>query len=270
MNSKRAEQALRTRVAPRGASATTAAPCLRLLSYNIQAGLATRGYRDYVTGAWRYVLPTHERSANLRHIARTMRDYDFVAIQEADAGSLRTQQRNLVEWLARVADFPHHGFAVTRDMGPLAQICLGFLSRVPVERYSHYPLPGPIPGRGALEVDIQPEGLGTLTVVVTQMALGGGARALQLRYLATRLRGRRAVVVGDFNERRDGLQHNRALRSAGLTPLPQPPATYPSWRPRLSLDQVLVMPGLQVVSAHAVPVALSDHLPLAVEVTAAP
>lgn len=238
------------------------APQFRLLSFNIQGGLATRHYRQYVTGAWRYVLPTRERQGNLERMAELMHDYDFVAIQEADAGSVRTQRRNLVAWLAAAAGFPHHGYAVTRDMGPLAQICLGFLSRVPVEHFGRYSLPGPIPGRGVLEVDVVPPALGATTVVITHMALGGAVRSRQLAHLAERLRGRRAVVIGDFNERRDGLQRNGALRVAGLRAMANPPATYPSWRPRLSLDQVLVMPGLEVVSARAVPVFLSDHLPL--------
>ncbi|TAM10766.1 MAG: hypothetical protein EPN72_09925 [Nevskiaceae bacterium] len=241
--------------------ATAAHPAFRLLSFNIQAGLATHRYRDYVTGAWRYVLPTRERADNVESLATLMRDYDFVALQEADAGSVRTRRRNLVEWLAAEADFPYYGFAVTRDMGPLARVCLGFLSRVPVARFSHQALPG-VRGRGMLEVDIEPESLGATTVVVTHMALGDGTRTRQLSYLATHLRGRRAVVVGDFNERHEGLQHNAALSFAGLRPLADPPLTFPSWNPRQSLDQVLVMPGLEVVDARAVPLALSDHLPL--------
>lgn len=245
-------------------------PEFRLLSFNIQGGLATRGYRQYLTGAWRYLLPTREREVNLHRMAAFMRDYDFVAIQEADAGSLRTQRRNLVQWLAQAAEFPHHGFAVTRAMGPLAQICLGFLSRAPVLDYRETPLPGTIPGRGLLEVDVMAPGLGPVTVAVTQMALGGGSRARQLAFLASRLSGRQAVVIGDFNERHGGLQHNVELQRAGLRPLRHPPATYPSWRPRLSLDQVLVMPGLEIADARALPVRLSDHLPLEARLVLAP
>lgn len=240
-----------------------------LLSFNIQGGLATHHYRQYVTRAWRYVLPTRERSANLARMAALMREHDFVAIQEADAGSLRTGQRNLVEWLAEAAGFPYHGYAVTRPMGSLAQICLGYLSRIPIDNVHRHNLPGAIPGRALLEVTLSPPSLGTTTIIITHMALGNKSRARQLASLVTHLGDRQAIVIGDFNERHQGLQNHPALLNAGLRPCPNPPLTYPSWHPRQSLDQVLVMPGLKIVQARALPVALSDHLPLEVQLARA-
>lgn len=270
MSSKRAEVSTTTTQREPVSSAVAQVQPFKLLSFNIQGGVATHHYRQYVTRAWRYVLPTRERSANLARMAAVMREYDFVAIQEADAGSLRTGRHNLIELLAQAGGFPHHGFAVTRGLGSLAQVCLGFLSRTPVESYRLRALPGAIPGRGLLEVDLQPAVLGPTTIVITHMALGHKSRARQLSALAMHLGSRRAIVVGDFNERNGGLQNNLALRNVGLTPLPHPPATYPSWQPRQSLDQVLVTSGLEVIEARALPVALSDHLPLAIQLVRVP
>ena len=42
---------------------------LRLLSYNIQAGVDIRRYRQYVTQSWKHVLPHRERLENLNRIA---------------------------------------------------------------------------------------------------------------------------------------------------------------------------------------------------------
>lgn len=245
-----------------------AAP-FRLLSFNIQAGLHTRDYRHYVTGAWRYLLPVRDRRETLSAMAALMRGQDFVAIQEADAGSLRTGQLNLIEYLAAEAGYPYHDLIVTRNLAPFARICIGYLSRFPVQRVVGHALPGRVPGRGALEVELSPPGLGETTVIITHLALGAGTRKRQFGYLARQLRGRQAVVIGDFNQPFGRLDRHAVLRAAGLRALPSPPATFPSWRPRLSLDQVLVMPGLEVVSARALPVCLSDHLPLAVELVRA-
>jgi endonuclease/exonuclease/phosphatase family metal-dependent hydrolase len=42
--------------------------------------------------------------------------------------------------------------------------------------------------------------------------------------------------------------------------------TFPSWRPARNLDHILVSPALRIVDAEVVAYALSDHLPLSMEV----
>ena len=244
---------------------STSTPPFRLLSFNIQAGLHTQHYGHYVTGAWRHAMPARGRRENLLQMAKLMRGYDFVAIQEADAGSLRTNRVNLIEFLAEHAGFDHYGLTVTRDLAPFARICLGYLSRSAPQRVITHALPGRIPGRGALEVDLETSQIGALTVLVTHLALGRQSRARQLGYLSTLMRGQDGVLVGDLNGSPESLHRLPSLHAAGLRPITLAPATYPSWQPRHSLDQVLLTPRLQVVSAEALPVALSDHLPLSVE-----
>lgn len=236
----------------------------RLLSFNIQAGLHTQDYGHYVIGAWRHALPTRRRRSNLLAMAELMRGYDFVAIQEADAGSIRTDRVNLIEFLAEHAGFTHCGLTVTRDLAPFARICLGYLSRTQPKRVITHALPGRLPGRGALEVRVDTS-LGVLTLLVTHLALGRESRSRQLTYLSSALHGREGVLVGDLNASAESLRYMPSLRAAGLRSIPHAPVTFPSWRPRRSLDQVLLTPGLQAVSARALPVELSDHLPLAVE-----
>lgn len=244
-----------------------AAPPFRLLTFNIQAGLQTERYRHYLTGAWRHALPASGRRANLLAMAELMRGYDFVAIQEADAGSIRTEYVNLIEFLAEHAGFAHSGFTVTRDLGPLAQVSLGFLAQQAPAKVTTHALPGRIRGRGALEVDLDVSGLGSLTVLVTHLALGTLSRRRQLDYLCTLLRGRRGILVGDLNGSPDSLRYLASLKNAGLSPIEAAPSTYPSWRPRRSLDQILLTPDLKLLSARALPVTLSDHRPLAVELS---
>ena len=63
---------------------------LRLLSYNIQAGTATRRYHHYVTHSYRNLLPSMVRATTMENIGRLVGDYDIVGLQETDAGSLRS------------------------------------------------------------------------------------------------------------------------------------------------------------------------------------
>jgi len=76
---------------------------LRLLSYNIQAGIDTSQFRDYFTKGWRHVLPSRHRIHNLDRIAQVLRGYDLVGLQEVDAGSLRSGFLDMTEYLAQRA-----------------------------------------------------------------------------------------------------------------------------------------------------------------------
>src|SRR5689334_19856768 len=93
---------------------------LSLLSYNIHVGVRPAHYGHYLTRAWRHVLPGAGMRDTLDRIAETMQGHDFVAVQEADAGSLRTRFVNQLEYLAKRAGFSHMGLTVTRDLRPVA------------------------------------------------------------------------------------------------------------------------------------------------------
>jgi len=70
---------------------------LRLLSYNIQAGIASTRAHHYVTQGWKNVLPHTRSFENLDRIAHVVSDYDVVALQEADAGSMRSYFINQID-----------------------------------------------------------------------------------------------------------------------------------------------------------------------------
>ncbi|MGD8571922.1 MAG: hypothetical protein PVH98_05635, partial [Gammaproteobacteria bacterium] len=73
---------------------------IRLLSYNIQVGIGSVSYRHYVTTAWKHVLPHAQIYDNLQKIARAISGFDIVALQEMDAGSIRSSFINQAEFLA--------------------------------------------------------------------------------------------------------------------------------------------------------------------------
>jgi endonuclease/exonuclease/phosphatase family metal-dependent hydrolase len=240
---------------------------LKLLSYNIHVGVRPEHYGHYLTRAWRHALPGEGMHATLDAMAELMRDYDFVAVQEADAGSLRTRFVNQMEYLARRAGFSHYGHVVTRDLRPVARHAMGYLSRLAPQREHGHVLPARIPGRRALSVHLGPEA-GGLNLLIAHLSLGRKDRQKQLDYLARLVsHASPTVLLGDLNCGPDALREHGGLGRSGLWVPHSTPATFPSWAPRRSLDHILATPQLEVHRVEALPHRLSDHLPVLAEVS---
>lgn len=243
---------------------------VKLLSFNIQAGASTRGYRDYVTRSWTQVLPHREKRGNLDRIAAAASEFDIVGLQEADPGSLRSSFMNQTHYLAEQSGMPFWSHQPNRRVGRLAGSANGLLSRFePVEVHDH-PLPGRIPGRGALWVRFGEE-LGGLVVVISHLSLGIQARISQVAFLTELLAGTpRVVLMGDFNCLPDARELQPLYARTRLSPGAQPIATFPSWRPRRAIDHILVSDGLVVTQRWRLNEPLSDHLGVAAEVRLPP
>ena len=244
---------------------------LRLLSFNIQVGIRTERYSHYLTRGWRHVFPDVERQRNLDRIARVAHHFDLVALQEADAGSLRSGFVNQVEYLAHRAGFKYWYAQRNRDLGMLAQHANGLLARTRPEAIEDHKLPGFIPGRGAILLKYgaleDP-----LVIVMLHLSLGGGARDRQLAYVRDLIAPyRRVVLMGDLNSHLDDLLNNTPLSETGLISAKPSEhsghgATYPSWRPAVELDHVLVSPCIEVRHFRVLDSCVSDHRPVAVEI----
>ncbi|KAF1070096.1 MAG: hypothetical protein GAK45_00916 [Pseudomonas citronellolis] len=237
---------------------------LRLLSFNIQVGISTGSYRHYLTRGWQHLLPTAGRANNLQRIGSLLADYDVVALQEADGGSLRSGFVNQVEHLAQLGDFPYWYQQLNRNLGRFAQHSNGLLSRVQPSLLEDHPLPGPR-GRGAILMRFG-DGDNSLAVVMMHLALGSRTRALQLGYIRELLQGyRHHVLMGDMNTHANDLLQSSPLRDLGLI-APQVEATFPSWRPQRCLDHILLSSELALERVSVLPQPISDHLPVAVEI----
>ncbi len=237
---------------------------LRFLTFNIQVGIKTTGYGQYFTKGWKHVLPHGDRIHNLRCIADLVADYDVVALQEIDGGSIRSGFINQVEYLADRAQFPYWYTQLNRDLGPFAQHGNGLLSRIaPLEMEDHK-LPGAIPGRGAIVVRL-PWGGEHVLLVLLHLSLGDRSRQRQLEYVRGLIENEECVVVmGDMNSHLSELLFNSPLADTNLMPAEQVDPTYPAWRPSLAIDHVLVSPGLNIRDYEVLDCRLSDHRPIAV------
>ncbi len=249
---------------------------VRFLTFNIQSGISTTRYSQYVTRYWKHVLPHEARAKNLQRIGDLVHDYDVVALQEIDGGSLRSGFINQVEYLAQRAAFPYWYTQCNRDLGPFAQMGNGVLSRIAPKALEDHKLPGAIPGRGALVMRIPFPGTDAgpdeeLLVVVLHLSLGGRSQAQQLEYVGELIDGEKNVVVlGDLNTPLSALLNTSPLAGCGLSTSPSACPTYPSWKPSQIIDHALVSKALMLEEYEVLDCGLSDHRPLAVTVARCP
>lgn len=243
---------------------------LRVLTYNIQVGIDTRHYRQYLTRGWRHMLPFPGRQENLDQVAAVLRDHDIVALQEIDAGSYRGAFLNQAQYLADLAGFPNWHLQVNRNYGALARHGIAVLSRLPPTGIRECRLPGFLPGRGALLLSFGSDRR-PLHVLAVHLSLGQRSRLRQLRYLSRlAMHCKDLILLGDMNCAAWQLERNSGLIHAGLRVADTEGHSYPSWRPRRNLDHVLVSPGLKVHRARVLDHPMSDHLPVAVELDLPP
>lgn len=237
---------------------------LRLLSFNIQVGISTERYHHYLTRGWQHLLPHQGRAGNLQRIGDLLGDYDIVALQEADGGSVRSGFVNQIEHLARLGTFPYWYQQLNRNLGRFGQHSNGLLSRLRPTLLEDHPLPGPA-GRGAILLRIG-EGEDAIAVVMMHLALGPRTRTRQLAYIRELIGGyRHQILMGDMNTHAADLLEHSPLRDLGLL-APQIEATFPSWRPQRCLDHILLSPGLELERFQVLAQPISDHLPVAVEI----
>lgn len=239
---------------------------LKLLSFNIQVGIKTQAYHHYLTRSWQHLLPHQQRGETLEHIGKLMREYDLVALQECDGGSMRSGYINQVEYLADVGQFPFWYQQLNRNLGKLAQHSNGVLSRIQPERVQDHSLPGLIPGRGAIVVQLG-EGEHSLLIVVLHLSLSAKAQDRQLRYVRDLVEHHPYVVLmGDMNNPLEHLLARPAMQGLDLVYAEEALHTYPSWKPRRALDHILITPGLELRKVEVLDWTISDHRPIAMEI----
>ncbi len=238
---------------------------MRILTYNIQGGIYTQRYREYITNSWKQILPHKERLHNLNRIATMLSGYDLVGLQEVDSGSLRTGFVDQTEYLAHRAGFPWWYKQINRNMGLIAQHSNGVLGKTRPVAVTEHRLPG-LPGRGALLLEFGEE-KGNLAICIVHLALGRRSRAMQLDYIRELVSDySRLVVMGDMNCGTETLEVRRLMKAAHLQEPVSEMKTFPSWRPQRKIDHILVSEDLSVRDAHVLNYPLSDHLPVSLEI----
>lgn len=238
---------------------------LRLLSYNIQAGVASTRAHHYVTQGWKHVFPHPRSFENLDRIAHLVSDHDVVALQEVDAGSMRSYFINQVEYLARRGRFPFWYHQTNRDLGKFAQHSNGMLSRIQPQEVVEHKLPGLIPGRGLIMARYG-DGEHPLVVLLAHLALSKRARMQQLAFIGEIVNDyQHVVLMGDLNCQPQSEEMDALLENTHLCEPLEVLHTFPSWRPYRNIDHILVTPSLKISNVQVLNQIVSDHLPISLE-----
>lgn len=243
---------------------------LKLLSYNVQIGIPTKRYRQYITKSWKHILPFSERQDNLDRIADFVSDFDIVGLLELDAGSIRTEFMHQPSYIAQRAQLPYVYTQTNRNIGVLAKHSFAILSRYPASKVIEHTLPSRIPGRGALEVHFGDQ-KDPLVVVLSHLSLSRRTRGKQMDYLSEIVKEHRhAVVMGDFNAHVDSAEFQPFFSSTDFGKPENTQLTFPSWKPRRSFDHILTSAELQQNQPEVFGVDFSDHLPVGMDINIPP
>ncbi len=247
-------------------------PLLRLLSLNVAHARREASHQA--------LLDPPALRHNLATIASVLKreSADVVALQEADGPSAWSGDFDHVETLAELSGYGHtfRGEHNPFSFGGI-ELSSGtaLLSRLPLqEPRSHAFQQNWRDTKGFVAATVAPPAHlgGTLDVVSIHLDfLLERVRRRQVEQLVESFRDRERplVVMGDFNcewsERRRSLALLR--RELRLRPVAGTAhATFPSWRPLVRLDWILVSEELAFSSYRTLPDRLSDHLGVVAEI----
>lgn len=235
---------------------------LRIAVCNVQSGIGTtRGYWQYLTTGWKYLLPHGSRP--LKKAAAFLRtdDIDIATFCEVEGGSRRSRGVDQVGLVSAETPLVHRAFFPTLVIGSRVNQGNGLCSRFPVRPVRNHPLPGAGEPRFLSEAEIQ-IGDVAIRLFITHLSLERKLRSPQIEHLAEKLRQRRrpTILAGDFNISADAeldLLSEGGLQQAASAP------TFPSWKPSKRLDHLFVSEHFTLHSPETFDRFLfADHLPL--------
>ena len=172
---------------------------MRILSYNIQAAIASTSYLSYALRLHRQVLPSPAKRQVLADIARFISDFDVVCLQEIDFGGLRNGFHSQAQQLLAQTPFSHSVWQVNRVVGKLSRHGNLILSKTPMREVVNEPLPSKIKGRGMLAAEVE-TARGRLVVANVHLSLGAVDQFRQIRFVRQKLAAFENVcLMGDFN-----------------------------------------------------------------------
>jgi len=213
---------------------------MRVMSYNIRRAFGS------------------DSSVSLRRIANVIAREapDAVGLNEVwRLPVINDQPQRLAAFLSMEAVFQDNV-----PIGPAMGYGNLVLSPWSMEPLAEHALPGGFERRGVVFARIVVDGM-PIIFGVTHLGLSRALRARQLAFIAESLpEGCPVVLVGDLNA---GAEELAPL--LGRLNLVEPLLTYPSVRPRMSLDHVLYSDHFTVRDVHSVSTRGSDHLPVIVD-----
>ena len=229
-------------------------------------------YGGGAEGPLSYLLPpsAERRTEKLEEIAGALGPHrpDVLGMVEVDAGSWRTGGINQAVELAQRLALPHVDeyckYPPPFDQIPgLSHNTLAIASNRPLTDTRAHQLSAGFKRRA---VSATIEGI---TFIVCHLSLAKYTRVIQTADLARIVRSIEGpvVVMGDFNAQPGTVEMEGLVKGADLR-MVSPGSTFPSWKPKRSLDHFFVSADVSTGTASVLDVVLSDHLPVTLDVSA--
>jgi len=230
-------------------------------SLNIQAGLSTHSYKDYLTKSWHHVSPlAKSKNKNILDIAQLVNHLDIFGVQELDPGSVRSGFSNQASNMALHAGFDHYAYQANRSTG-LSVTANGLFSKHPFESLHNEKLPSrksAVSPRGVLIAKISMGDMPKfdLAIAVAHLSLNSFDREKQVERIVSLLKEEENVILmGDFNDdplskSLKCLKNNMDGHTTGCT--------FPRWNPSKCLDSIWWR-GVDVLSENIQTWGASDH-----------
>lgn len=238
---------------------------IRILTLNIEyCASITRGYWQYLTSAWKYVIP-HNVNA-ISNIARVINkeDVDICTFVEIDGGSFRTLHGNNLKKLANKTVLKKFHFFPVRKILNLVNQGNGILTKYDITDTQNFQLVRHGEHR-ALSLSKISVNNKIVTILTTQLALGKFSRKRELEQIAEIIKKINGPIIltGDLNTSNE--KELQALNDTGLIRL-ETPKTFPSWKPKRRIDYIYYSKDFGVLKYYVIDeLKVSDHLPILAE-----
>lgn len=239
---------------------------MRFLTYNIQAAIGAKDYWDYGINAHKQILNTKAKTLGLIRIARLIKNYDIVCLQEVDLGGLRSGFNSQAKQLQEYSKHPYMLSQINRRVGKLSLHGNIILSKYPLHLIDDITLPSRLPGRGVLIAKVAVKNM-ECTIINTHLSLGIKDQTNQFNLISEKLKNYTNVIVsGDFNCQPDAPHFQQFIKDAHLRAITNDNAlTYPSWNPKKAIDHIIVSPAISTWDYQILPQRYSDHLAVTTE-----
>lgn len=238
---------------------------VKILTLNIEyAASITRGYWQYFTSVWKYVIP-HNVNA-VKRVARVINNenVDICTFVEIDGGSFRTFHGNYMKRLANMTVLKKYNFFPVRKILNLVNQGNGILTKFDILETKNFQLARHGEHRALSLSKLKIDGK-TITMLTTQLALGRFSRRKELEQIAEIIKTIKEPIIftGDLNTSNE--YELEVINKTGLIRL-ETPKTFPSWKPRRRIDYIYYSPDFEVLNYYVIDdLKVSDHLPIIAE-----
>lgn len=234
---------------------------MQFLTYNIQAAIGAKHYWDYGINAHKQIMHTKQKSLSLIRIARLIKNYDIVCLQEVDLGGFRSGFNSQALQLQEYSKHPYMLSQTNRRVGKFSIHGNIILSHYPLRLIEDIPLPSRLPGRGVLIAEAEVQNIKCI-IINTHLSLGIKDQTNQFKLISEKLKNYTNIIIsGDFNCQPQTPHFQQFIKDAHLRAITHEDSfTFPSWKPQKALDHIIVSPSISTWDYQILPQQYSDHL----------